>query len=1062
MTLGNLVSTSLCCLTNKIPFPALASLLVWCVPSVTALTLTDSFDNGLNSSIWHATSGQVRGASEIGFLSGNALWFGNNGFRHAETRDLNTLHGGSISFAMRTGDDNHPHWEESESGEYLALEYSINAGQRWRPIRYFAGWQASFQAWNNYSFDIPAAARSLKTRFRIRQTRHHGVGWDHWAIDNFSLSVVVVGTTWSQPLPDSAQILLGRPDASGAFHAVVKATGTFQLGSQGGGAGLYLATAQSDGSWSSLTSIEGNLPANHSTIEDMTVDSSGNVHLCGAFAATGLPNDAFVAKFDSSHVLQWFRIGHNLTASAAVFRGVGVDASGNVTVAGHFHNLMRFGANGNLGEPEINTGDADSSLIVRYNSNGGYQWARRVGGNAASDPDQIWGLAGNSDGSFYVHGRYDSSLAVAPLADLGTTDGAGAIGFIIKYDGSGMAQWMTHLGFSGEIRDMIARGTGLYAAGHFSEATFRPDGSALGITNLAGVYLVQLNSSSGAINWIRASSSVGEDLLFPGESIGLDSDGNPYFGHTFTGNASVAGQLVSADPDYNILLTRWDTSGNLAWKKRAGRGSLICLATDIIGQTYLAGQAQGLAAFESEAVEGNPTAYYLHKFNNVFEPTEPTGAFVLRTQIPANTPAGSSIGEILAKDSDGSGTQSFALVEGAGDEHNSFFTIGGTNQSELILSHAAVLVNGDSLSARLRVTDGMGNSAESIVPFTAGPPSVNLWARSFTADAATLRFCKVGPGNETYIGGFFSGNLTFGSWTVTSAGSLDAFLAKLDPAGSPEWIIRGGGTGLDRAWAVDVDSSGNVYLAGTVTGSFGFSRNGNSNFMSASGVVGGGGDDLYILALQSNGNVQWIRYLGGSGQEWPTGIRHDPVRGQTFVTGYVIGSANFGGHAGSGYGFHNGTITGPSHTTARFLRDGFVLAYNPSNGQQWVRLATGDEHVQGGAVAFDASGNVYVAGLLQGHASLDGVTRSSGDANTAFPTADLFLWKLSSGGVTDWVQKGGVSDQNEEVVGLGVDGSGRVTVAGRAFGSSFSGDQARFGTVSLPLMEGWDPILVTV
>jgi outer membrane protein assembly factor BamB len=83
----------------------------------------------------------------------------------------------------------------------------------------------------------------------------------------------------------------------------------------------------------------------------------------------------------------------------------------------------------------------------------------------------------------------------------------------------------------------------------------------------------------------------------------------------------------------------------------------------------------------------------------------------------------------------------------------------------------------------------------------------------------------VGPSGEVYLCGSMTGTLSFGGRTsrLTSAGSVDAFVARLDPSpgGSFQgaWSVRLGGVASDEARALALGPSGDVAVAGFFEGS---------------------------------------------------------------------------------------------------------------------------------------------------------------------------------------------------------------------------------------------------
>jgi len=72
-----------------------------------------------------------------------------------------------------------------------------------------------------------------------------------------------------------------------------------------------------------------------------------------------------------------------------------------------------------------------------------------------------------------------------------------------------------------------------------------------------------------------------------------------------------------------------------------------------------------------------------------------------------------------------------------------------------------------------------------------------------------------GSGNVA-LAGQFTGAVTFGTTTLTSAGLQDVWTAKLSSTLAPVWAVRLGGTGGDVANGVAVTSSGDVVVTGLI------------------------------------------------------------------------------------------------------------------------------------------------------------------------------------------------------------------------------------------------------
>jgi hypothetical protein len=104
-------------------------------------------------------------------------------------------------------------------------------------------------------------------------------------------------------------------------------------------------------------------------------------------------------------------------------------------------------------------------------------------------------------------------------------------------------------------------------------------------------------------------------------------------------------------------------------------------------------------------------------------------------------------------------------------------------------------------------------------------------------------------------------------------GAEDAFVVKLDPAGNTVFATYLGGAGIDRAYAIAVDTfshvplgvTNNIFITGMTTGAF--------PATAIDTTFGGGGADAFVVGLQGGGppatpySVAYATYLGGTGAE---------------------------------------------------------------------------------------------------------------------------------------------------------------------------------------------------
>lgn len=317
-----------------------------------------------------------------------------------------------------------------------------------------------------------------------------------------------------------------------------------------------------------------------------------------------------------------------------------------------------------------------------------------------------------------------------------------------------------------------------------------------------------------------------------------------------------------------------------------------------------------------------------------------------------------------------------------------------------------------------------------------------------------------------YSTGLFLGTLDFdpgsGTHALTSAGGNDLFVQKLDVDGNLLWVKRIGGAGSDIGRSIATDALGNVYVSGQFSQTVDF----------GSGNVSAIGDnDIFILKLDADGNLQWVRTMGASGNDDAKSIATDPS-GNVYVTGQfsntvdfgsgtgvtsggdndifvlkLTGNGNFGwvktyGNTGNdvGHGItadvENVYITGQfnhgsvgvdfgSGDIPSAGNDIFVLKLASSNGDfGWVKTMGGSGSDTGHAIAIDALGNVYTSGQFNSTGANFGTTTLSTNGNH-----DIFVQKLDPTGNTVWAQ--GFGDTADDIgYALAVDGLGNVYVTG--------------------------------
>lgn len=145
-------------------------------------------------------------------------------------------------------------------------------------------------------------------------------------------------------------------------------------------------------------------------------------------------------------------------------------------------------------------------------------------------------------------------------------------------------------------------------------------------------------------------------------------------------------------------------------------------------------------------------------------------------------------------------------------------------------------------------------------------------------------------GNAYITGTMNSGGAIYGTngtYSVTSAGRSDGYLAKLNINGAVAWANRFGGSSSDGGSRVAIDSNGSIFVAGYYTGSASFSSPSGSQQLTAKGSV-----DSFAMRTDSNGSILDLWEIGGTGYDYVEGLAHGP-NGKVALTGRFSESGDF-------------------------------------------------------------------------------------------------------------------------------------------------------------------------
>jgi hypothetical protein len=239
-----------------------------------------------------------------------------------------------------------------------------------------------------------------------------------------------------------------------------------------------------------------------------------------------------------------------------------------------------------------------------------------------------------------------------------------------------------------------------------------------------------------------------------------------------------------------------------------------------------------------------------------------------------------------------------------------------------------------------------------------GGTSSNERIDSLQADAAGALYIAghTNSSNFPVSGGVVQG---------TAGGSFDAFIAKLNPAGTAfEYVTYLGGSDIEESHALRVDAAGNAYLAG-----FTWSSNFPVTAGAPQGTLGGARDAFVVKLGATGGTLLYGTYLGGSESE-PSSARLGGFEVDASGNAYVLGdtaSTNFPTTAGApqtARGNPNGAQFDEDLFLTRINAAGTAFAFSTYHGGGAID-ATTDDDLDPRLLAIDASGNAWIAGTSE-------------------------------------------------------------------------------------------------
>jgi hypothetical protein len=450
----------------------------------------------------------------------------------------------------------------------------------------------------------------------------------------------------------------------------------------------------------------------------------------------------------------------------------------------------------------------------------------------------------------------------------------------------------------------------LYVVGTFGDSVFSGSNK---LYSHGGVDIfIAKYDSAGNLLWSRSGGGPGNDGDF-NMGVAFDNSDNIHIACRSTGNITFEQTTLVGDYD-NMTLLKYDSNGNLIYARIYG-GNSYDAASDIDidsqGNVYVTGGFHTTLNFGSVVLSGlGHGDIYLAKFN-------PQGTIIWARQA----------GGVSYDNSGGVAADEFGNVYITG-----YYT---------------------------------GNGMFGTVPVTSDGTADGFIAKYDSSGA--IQWVKTMNGTGTFESGNridvdafgniyqvcqFADSVTIGSNTFVSHGMYDICLSKLDSNGNFIWLKNYGGTGDDFGFDIRVVENGDHFL----TGSFS-----DTCYFDSDTLVSNGGSDIFVLLVNSNGNIQWSKQTGGPGDEIGWGIDAENIN-ECFVSGSFSNSVAFDtiscnstGSTDLFVGKLKVVSTGIASLNAN---GGFDVYPNPVRAGGTITIYSEQNKLVGNCNIYDATGNL--------------------------------------------------------------------------------------------------------
>lgn len=458
----------------------------------------------------------------------------------------------------------------------------------------------------------------------------------------------------------------------------------------------------------------------------------------------------------------------------------------------------------------------------------------QFGGTSNDIPNSI---ESDSLGNTYVSGYFAGTTDFNPSAIVDSATSLGAAdAFIAKYSATGSFLWAKHFGGIEDdqvIATAIDASNNLYLTGTFKNTVDfdYTSGVETATANGAGtdIFVTKINSD-GTRLWTKTFGSFNAtDTAF---DLAVDGSGNVIvvgnFYVTVDFDPGAGSTTFTAGGGFNdIFVLKLNTNGEFVWAKALTNGQ----SND---------EAQGVAVFPN----GDVVIVGGFGANTIAADFDPgPGTFTMS--------AGSANHNIFIWKLTSDGTFAWAKNIGNSATADRAYSVGIDSSSNVYTtgtfqSTAAFSPSGDTLTATSY--DGFLIKHDSSGTFQ--------WVKQFAGSGGDYgRRIAMDQSSNIFVTGTFNSTLDIdpgpGTTSITSAGLVDTFIAKLTSSGALIWGKSLGSTGNDYVIASTVNRDNHVLNAGYMSASLTLTENSNTLSFTLIGAT-----DAVFLCINSAGSYR--------------------------------------------------------------------------------------------------------------------------------------------------------------------------------------------------------------